>query len=151
MPMPWTYRHASKEWRAFLDDVKERAGLSSDNMAYTAIDGVFQCFRRRLTVEQAIAFASVLPSIPRAIFIQDWDTTALPIAFSSRTDMTREAQTLRKDHNLAPENIIEAVAWALWRRVNHRDLRRVLHKLPPGAVEFWAVEAAPNEIEHRLA
>lgn len=28
MPMPWTYRHADKEFRAFLDDVKERLGLA---------------------------------------------------------------------------------------------------------------------------
>jgi hypothetical protein len=33
MPMPWTYRHASREWRAFLDDVKDATGLTSDNMA----------------------------------------------------------------------------------------------------------------------
>ena len=44
MPMPWTYRHASKEWRVFLDDVKERMCLESDNSAYTAVDAVFAGF-----------------------------------------------------------------------------------------------------------
>jgi uncharacterized protein (DUF2267 family) len=151
MPMPWTYRHASKEWRAFLDDVKERTGLSSDNMAYTAIDGVFRTFRRRLSVEQSIAFANVLPSVPRAIFIQDWNVNATPVAFASRAEMTREVQTLRKDHNLAPDTAIEAVAWALWRRVNHGEFQRVLDKLPCGAVEFWAVDADPKDLEHRFA
>ena len=33
MPMPWPYRHASKEFRAFPDDAKERMNLGSDNMA----------------------------------------------------------------------------------------------------------------------
>jgi uncharacterized protein (DUF2267 family) len=47
MPMPWTYRHASREWGAFLDDVKDATGLTSDNMAYTAVDGVLQAFRAR--------------------------------------------------------------------------------------------------------
>ena len=44
MPMPWTYRHASREFRKFLDDAKERMSLDSDNMTYTAVDAVFQVF-----------------------------------------------------------------------------------------------------------
>lgn len=69
MPMPWTYRHASREWQGFLGDARERMGLSSDNMAYTAIDGVFQVFRRRLTAAEGLRFATILPSVPRAIFV----------------------------------------------------------------------------------
>ena len=55
MPMPPTYRHASKEFRAFLADAKDRMNLESDNMAYTAVDAVFQVFRRRLTAQQGHA------------------------------------------------------------------------------------------------
>lgn len=65
MPMPWTYRHASREFRGFLDDAKDRMGLESDNMAYTAVDAVFQVFRRRLTAQQGLDFASALPCVPR--------------------------------------------------------------------------------------
>ncbi len=65
MPMPWTYRHASREFRAFLVDAKERMSLESDNMAYTEVDAVFHVFRRRLTAQQGLDFASVLPCVPR--------------------------------------------------------------------------------------
>ncbi|MFD2440093.1 DUF2267 domain-containing protein [Paracoccus kondratievae] len=78
MPMPWTYRHASKEWRAILDDLKDRMDLVSDNSAYTALDGVLQVFRRRLTAQQGLDFASVLPAIPRAIFVAGWRPEAEP-------------------------------------------------------------------------
>ncbi|MEM7720498.1 MAG: DUF2267 domain-containing protein [Pseudomonadota bacterium] len=149
--MPWTYRHATREWRAFLTDVKDRADLVSDNMAYTAIDGVFRTFRRRLTVEDAVAFANVLPSVPRAVFVQDWDVTQAPVSFADRAELTREAQALRKDHNLTPDTAIEAVAWALWRRVDHTTFRRCLDRLPPGATEFWAVDANPGELAHRFS
>lgn len=44
MPMPWTYRHASEEWRAFLYDVRDRMMLESPNSAYKAVDAVFQVF-----------------------------------------------------------------------------------------------------------
>jgi uncharacterized protein (DUF2267 family) len=64
MPIPWTYRHATREWRAVLDDAKERMARQSDNMAYTAIDAVFQAFRRRLTAQPGLDFASCFPRCP---------------------------------------------------------------------------------------
>jgi uncharacterized protein (DUF2267 family) len=142
MPMPATYRHASREWRAFLDDVKEATGLVSDNMAYTAVDGVFRTFRARLNVEQGLRFASVLPAVPRAIFVAGWVPADPPLPFASRAEMTREAQALRPHHNLTPDNAIAATARALWRSVRHADLERVLATLPDGAAAFWAVEGA---------
>jgi uncharacterized protein (DUF2267 family) len=151
MPMPWTYRHASREWRAFLDDVKEATGLVSDNMAYTAIDGVLRTFRARLTAEEGLRFASVLPAVPRAIFVADWVPAGPPLPFGTRAEMTREAKALRPDHNLTPDNALEAVARALWRAVRHADLERALASLPPGAAEFWTIEGAdPADLATRI-
>lgn len=72
MPMPYTYRHASAEFAAFLADAREALGLESDNATYTAVDAVFQVFRTRLSVEQALAFADLLPCVLRAIFVWRW-------------------------------------------------------------------------------
>ena len=124
--MPWTYRHASKEWRAFLDDVKERMSLESDNMAFTAVDAVMQVFRRRLTAQQGLDFASVLPTVLRAIFVNGWDVTVPPVPFSDRSTLIAETKQIRVNHNLTPDNAIEATAWALRRCTNKRDLDRVL-------------------------
>lgn len=151
MPMPWTYRHASKEWRAFLDDAKERMGLVSDNAAYTAVDGVFQTFRRRLTAQQGLDFASVLPSVLRAIFVQNWDVTGPPLCFGEREELIEEVKSLRRDHNQTPDNAIEATAWALWRATNHRDLRRILDQLPEPARAFWQVDVEDAaELQQRI-
>ncbi len=151
MPMPWTYRHASKEWRVFLDDVKERMCLESDNSAYTAVDAVLQVFRRRLTAEQGLEFADVLPSVLRAIFVYGWDVSKEPVPFAERTAMIAEAKQVRVDHNLTPNNAIEATAWAIRRCTNKRDFERVLRKMPKGAVEFWHVAVDdPAELEQRI-
>lgn len=151
MPMPWTYRHATKEWHAFLEDVKERMSLVSDNSAYTAIDAVFQVFRRRLTAQQGLDFASALPSVLRAIFVKDWDVIADPVPFASRERLTEEAKKVRVDHNLTPDNAIEATAWAVRRCTNQRDFERVLAKLPYEAKAFWHVEVDdPAELEQRI-
>lgn len=151
MPMPWTYRHASKEWRAILDDLKDRMELVSDNAAYTALDGVLRVFRRRLTAQDGLDFASVLPSVPRAIFVAGWQISHPPASFADRATLTREVQQIRPDHNLTPDCAIEATAWTLRRYTNRADLERVLARLPEGAEQFWHVDVAdPREIEQRI-
>jgi uncharacterized protein (DUF2267 family) len=138
MPMPYTYRHASAEFRAFLDDAREAFDLESDNSTYTAVDAVFRVFRARLTVPEALAFADILPCVLRAIFVADWHP-AEPLPFADRASLTREAQAVRPHHNRTPDNVIEALARVLRRHVLAIDLDRVLARLPPGAAEFWAV------------
>lgn len=151
MPMPWTYRHASKEWRAFLDDVKERMSLESDNMAYTAVDAVFQVFRRRLTAQQGLDFASIFPSVLRAIFVKDWDVTRPPVPYTDRADLIAEVKNVRPDHNLTPDNAIEATAWAVRRCTNGSDFEQVLSTLPTEASAFWHVDVEdPSELEQRI-
>lgn len=125
--------------------------LESDNMAYTAVDGVFQVFRRRLTAQQGLDFASVLPSVLRAIFVSDWKPSDLPEPFADRETLIAEVKQVRVNHNLTPHNAVEATAWALWRCVDHRDFERVLERLPGGAKEFWYAEVDdPKELEQRI-
>ena len=151
MPMPWTYRHASREWRAFLEDVKERMSLDSDNMAYTAVDAVLQVFRHRLTAQQGLAFASVLPSVLRAIFVAGWDVSAKPAPFPDRAALIAEVKQVRVHHNLTPDNAIEATAWAIRRCTNTRNFERVLKEMPEGAAAFWYVDVDdPAELEQRI-
>ncbi|WP_246831317.1 DUF2267 domain-containing protein [Pseudotabrizicola formosa] len=83
--MPWTYRHATREWQAFLADVRAEMGLVSDNMAFTAVEGVLRAFRDRLTVQEALDFAQVLPSVLRAIFVAQWQV-APPLPPGTRAD-----------------------------------------------------------------
>lgn len=150
MPLPRTYAHATKDWRAFLADAKERLDLVSDNSAYTAVDAVLQVFRRRLTVAQGLGFANVLPAVLRAVFVWNWDVEAGPVPFASRAEMTAEAQAVRRDHNLTPDHCIEAVAWALRRHVRQMDLDRVLTAIGPEAVAYWAVEDDPRTLARRI-
>lgn len=125
--------------------------LVSDNMAYTALDGVLQVFRRRLTAQQGLDFASVLPAIPRAIFVAGWQVQVPPLPFPDRASLVQEVKKVRQNHNLTPDNAIEATAWSLRRYIDGADLERVLARLPEGAGQFWHVDVAdPREIEQRI-
>lgn len=138
MPMPWTYRQATREWQTFLVEARAAMDLTSDNATFTAVEGVLRAFRRRLTPQQAIEFAQVLPAVLRALFVADWRLDEGPAPPGSRADWTAEAQSLRPQHNLTPRTCVEATALALRKSVLRADLERVLATLPPFAAEFWS-------------
>lgn len=138
MPVPYTYRHASTEFSAFIADARHEMGLDSDNMTYTAIDAVFQVFRARLTVPQAFAFADVLPAVLRAICLWRW-TPAPPLPWADRATLTRAAQHIRPHHNLTPDDVIAALPRCLRHHVTASDLDHAFACLPPEAAAFWHV------------
>ena len=140
MPMPWTYRQATREWQAFLADAMDAIGTPTDHSTFTAVEGVLRAFRARLTPQQAIDFAQILPAVLRALFVADWHLDRPPLPPGTRADWTAEAQGLRRNHNIAPETCVEGCALALRKAVHYADLQAVLAKLPPFAAEFWSVK-----------
>lgn len=145
MPMPWTYRQATREWQAFLGEAKTAMNLESDNATYTAVEGVLKAFRRRLTPQQAVDFAQVLPSVLRALFVADWTLDEGPLPPGTRADWAAEAKALRPNHNLTPPNCVEATALALRKSVLRGDLDRVLTTLPAFAADFWSTPGIDPE------
>lgn len=139
MPIPMELQHASEAFEAFLRDARDISGLTTRNQTYTMVQGVLLVFRQRLSVKDAIRFAHVLPPVLRAIFVDDWDVDQPQRPFTSREEMTREVQALRRDHNFSPDSCIRDVAEALRRHVDQKAFDRVLATLPEGAADFWRV------------
>lgn len=139
MTVPTEIELASLNFSRFLIDAREISGLTSTHQAYTMVEGVLRAFRRRLKVRDAVAFADVLPPLLRAMFVADWDVDEPTLPFEDRAVMTREAQSLRRDHNFAPDTAIRDVATALRRHVDEDAFDRVLARLPEGATDFWRV------------
>ncbi len=137
MPMPMEYRQASRDFDRFMEDLRDTSMLTTTHQAYTMLQGVLQVFRRRLTVQQALHFADVLPPVLRAIFVSDWNVEEPIRAFASREAMSREARELRPDHNFSTETAIADVASALRRHVDPEAFERVLGSLPLAARVFW--------------
>jgi len=137
MPVPAEYQRATDDFYKFLVHVRDISDLKSTHQAYTMVQGVFQVFRRRLDVNEAILFAGVLPAVLRALFVADWDTEEPKLQFEDRAVMTREVKALRATHNFATETAIRDVANVLRQTVDEAALDLVLAKLPNGAKEFW--------------
>ncbi|MDN3719864.1 DUF2267 domain-containing protein [Roseibium salinum] len=113
--------------------------LQTHHQAYHTLRAVLHTFRDHLTTEQALAFAGVLPAVTRAIFVEDWQPSDLmPDPFPDRATLIREVQSVRRDHNLAPDSAIENVASALRRSsVDERELDRILATFPDAAAAYW--------------
>jgi len=136
MPVPSEYQRATDDFYKLLMDARDSAGLTTTNQAYTMLQGVLQVFRRRLEVNEAIRFLSVLPVGVRALFVADWDVDEPKRQFEDRSVMTKEVQALRAEHNFAPETAIRDAAIALRRNIDEAAFDRVLATLPEGAAQF---------------
>ena len=137
MPVPAEYQRATDDFYKLLTDARDSAGLTTTNQAYTMVQGVLQVFRRRLEVNEAIRFSSVLPVGVRALFVADWDVNEPKCSFEDRDIMTKEVRALRAEHNFAPDTAIRDVATALRRNLDEAAFDRVLATLPQGATDFW--------------
>jgi len=137
MPVPSEYQRASDEFYQFLVDARDTAGLWSTHVTYTMTQGVFQTFRRRLSTQDAIAFANVLPICLRALFVTDWDPDEPRKPFADRETLMQEVKSLRAEHNFATETAIQDVASALRRHIDEEAFDRLLAQLPEGAINFW--------------
>ncbi len=131
-------QHATEYFERFMIDARDNAHLTTRNQTYTMIQGVLIAFRKRLDYRQAIGFANVLPPVLRAIFVADWNLDEPKQDFEDRAAMTRDVQSLRKDHNFAPDSCIADVAKALRKHVDLAQFERFLEQLPEGAREFWS-------------
>jgi uncharacterized protein (DUF2267 family) len=138
MTIPMEIQHASEDFERFLADARDLSGLTTRNQTYTMVQGVLQVFRSRLEVREALLFANALPPVLRAIFVADWNIDEPRRPFQDRVSMTREVQSLRKDHNFAPDTAIRDVATALRRNMDEAVLNRILAALPEGALDFWS-------------
>ncbi len=148
MPVPAEYQRATDHFYQFLADAREVSGLVTTHQTYTMVQGVFQVFRRRLGIKDAIIFAGVLPPVLRAIFVSDWDVDETLRPFEDLDVMTKEVKMLRPGHNFATDTAIKDVAAALRKNIDIIEFEKVLSKLPEGAAAFWSIEntAATDKI-----
>jgi uncharacterized protein (DUF2267 family) len=132
------YRLATQDFDRFLADVAMETNLGSRHQAYTTTQGVFFCFRRRLSIQEAISFAQILPAMLRALFVSDWDTDEPQLKSWDPELMAAEVKQLRVNHNFSPDTAIHDVACVLRKYVDATAFKRCLENLPSPAREFWS-------------
>lgn len=140
MPYPAEYQRCTDHFQKFLIDARNAADLGSSHQSYTMSQGVLQTFRRRLSLQDAIRFAALLPAALRALFVSDWDPSETIQPFTDRESMTREVRSLRAKHNFSPDDAIYFVAIALRKNMDTEKLDEFLHTLPEDAQNFWSTE-----------
>lgn len=141
MTVPMEYRRASQKFEEFLGEVADEAGLTTRNQAYTTVQGVLLAFRRRLSLEEGIVFAQVLPPMLRALFVSDWDPAEPPKGGWDRAELTGEVQHLRRHHNFSPDTAIRNVAAVVRRHVDETAFEECLVRLPLPARNYWSPAA----------
>lgn len=139
MPMPFTCRHATDEFRAFQRDMRERSLIDSDNVIYTGTEAVFRSFRGRAEPQDVLRLGDELPAVLRAILVWRWDLGAPRLPWGDREAVRAEMMALRADHNFCPPSLLENILAGVRATVRAPDFDRVLEGIGPEAVAFWAV------------
>ena len=137
MTVPQEYEHASRDFDRFMQEFMDISMLETHHRAYAVVRAVLHVFHDHLTIQQALRFSDILPTVLRAIFVEDWQPQDDPPAFPDRIVLIAEVRANRRDHNLASETSIRDVAQALRRNISQGDFRRVLDTLPPEAQRYW--------------
>ena len=142
MGHPYEYEHATDQFYQLLVDARDFASLATTNQSYTMVQGVFQVFRRRVSLRDALTFCQCLPAVAQAIFLRDWDLDEPQRQFGSMAEMNEEVRQLRPMHNFAPPDSIRFVAAAVRKNTDPKRLEEALNRLPPEAQKFWSADAA---------
>jgi len=153
MTYPLEYSRAGEVFTDFLHDVKAIGDYQTRHQVYTMAQGVFQAFRRRLSLKEAIEFANLLPAGLRAFFVADWNPEEPRREFASREEMNAEVSALRAEHNfsfMVPDPIA-CVAKALEKYVDQKRFQDFLATLPPAARDFWRVEGEEFSAGRRVS
>lgn len=140
MTVPIDYRQASADFDRFMLDLRDALDLQTTHQAWGVLLGVFDTFRRRLEVDDALAFARALPPLLRSAFVQDWHRSAQILPFEARDMLDAEVMDYHRDHQLAKPGCIAATATALWRHADNRRLSEALARMPSGARDFWSID-----------
>ena len=137
MTLPFEYQNPTLQFERFMVDARDCASLATTNMAWNMVVGVLHAFRNRLSVNQALAFAAVLPPMIRALFIEDWNPQQAVLPFGEPADWLADVRSVRPEHNFSPPDAVVSVATALSRHVDTQAFERVLALLPAEARRYW--------------
>jgi uncharacterized protein (DUF2267 family) len=137
MTLPFEYQNPTLQFERFMVDARDCAGLVMTNMAWNMVVGVLHAFRHRLTVNQALMFAAVLPPMIRALFIEGWNPQQAVLPFGEPSDWLAEVRSVRPEHNFSPPDAVAAVATAVRKHVDAHAFERVLALLPAEARHYW--------------
>jgi uncharacterized protein (DUF2267 family) len=105
------------------------------------LDAVFQVFRRRLSAEDGLAFASALPPVLRSIFVAGWTPDDPPLPVPDHDALFAEVAEVRAHHNFSPPDSFALVAQVLRRHVDAAAFDRTLDRLPEAAARLWRLTA----------
>jgi uncharacterized protein (DUF2267 family) len=144
MTLPFEYQNPTLQFERFMVDARDCAGLPTTNMAWNMVVGVLHTFRHRLSVNQALAFAAVLPPMIRALFIEDWIPEQAVLPFGEPADWLAEVRSVRPEHNFSPPDAVASVATALRKYVDAKAFENVLALLPVEARRYWQLSASSS-------
>lgn len=124
----------------WLKSLEEDGPFDSEAQAYSALRAVLHSFRDRLTVDEAVKFASQLPMLVRGIYFEGWRPPLAPNSWEqSREDFYASIkESLPRNETIDPEHASMAVFRLLKREMSPGLVENAKAQLPGPIKELWA-------------
>jgi uncharacterized protein (DUF2267 family) len=96
----------TEEW---LNELSDKMGWDSTQMAYDGLRAVLHALRDRLTVEAAVKFGAQLPLLVRGFYYEGWMPSSTPIKVHSAQEFIQITKENLRLTNVKDENVEELV------------------------------------------
>ena len=131
----------------WLDELVNRGGYNSQQQAWSALRGVLQALRDRLTPDEAAHLASNMPMLIRGLFFDGWKPSATPVkARSGQEFLGMVNARLRDNPQIDPIRACTSVFALLSNRIDPGELDDVIQMLPQEVRELWTAGDVPQRM-----
>ena len=108
-----------------------------EEQAYSALRGVLQALRDRLTVDEAAHLGAQLPMLVRGIYFEGWRPADSPSRERTREDFLEAVLHKMHRDDIDADRACRASFALLTRKITEGELDDVRHMLPEPIRELW--------------
>jgi len=137
MPMPEDVRHASRDFEAWMSDLRARTFLATGGQCYSSLRAVLHEVRKHLNTDVAVAFGDLLPPLVRGIYYEGWRPFEAVQPLVSIPQLTESVVASLAPHIVPPITIVTDVFAVMAGRLDGLRARIVVDRFPPLLARLW--------------
>ncbi len=129
------FDHTLHEANTWLNEISDELNIPNQQTAYHALRGVLFAVRDRITVEEAMDFASQLPVLIRGIYFEGYRPAEKPEKYRTKEEfLQRVAEEVRQGGGYEPEKAVESVFQILNKHISKGQMDHIFSALPEGII-----------------
>ena len=137
MTLPATVSHTVQQTQEWLKELRDNADLDDEAAALSVLRAVLHQLRDRLTLEEAIEFGALLPTLLRGIYYEGWRPSRTPERIRSKQKFLDEVLMKLLPRPVPPEQAVRDVFALIAHHCDPGEVSQVIGQLPADIKQLW--------------